>query len=270
MSKSPLEEIRQVMGKIRSANARIGQRLEKAINRIIEGGFIERSFYVDPHFLMPALSLVHFSARVLEFLHPEKDFRFTVEQCRGDIRVIIECKSEDKLPLEESLELYGRVLRGQEPLNKLLSNEAALMELKHTLDLSALELSIRLGRDISALDNPVAVDFKQISTDVSLLHQRVGDGLSALYEVRQLIHKLLEEEEDLVSGALKEIQGILDEPALVPEAEEALRLAFKNVHTHQPDMIETIRETLNRLSTSGEAGDHLYSWITGMIKLLPQ
>lgn len=265
-----LGNLKQLIEEVGSDNSEMMKRLHSVFRELQDGNIISRDFVLKEYAQQSALSLIGFVGRMLRLRHPDLNVKMTIEQFHLDIHLTIECTEALYSEVEESLELYSLVLRGKKPMDALFSNENARMELKHILDMSVLQLSVAVGISEHAPNLKEATDFKFLEEEIHNLHHYIGERLSVLFDIRQMINELLEEQKERIEGALEKIRDSLDESTHAHFKDEHVTEAFQAVKSEEPDSYNRILETLNRLSASGHAGDTLNAWVMALMKSLPR
>lgn len=216
--------------------------------------------------IIPGLGLLHYFSRIVEQKYPAIAATYTISQSGRHLKMSIEATEQDIVRLEETLEKYSLILLGKLPLNQLLSEEKALMELKQTLDLSALIVNINetLKHNLDDFTGK-APDLEE---KVRKLHTTIGHGISGIQELQLVISSLLKQERDSIRHSLQILRSRLS-VNMSQSDEAAVKEALLTVKEQEPDAFNEIREVINRSSQSGAAGDVIYSWIASLSRIMP-
>ena len=229
---------------------------------------IVRSVVFPEVYCQAGMALLHYFGRIIKIKYPGVVFKLSVIQKGQMVKLVIEVPESYRMPIEETLEHYGQVLRGVQPLTLLVTESRDLMEFKQKLDLSALEL--RVTKDLfENADVNQSQTIQKLEEDVRQLHILVGNGVCGLYHLNELLHLSLQrshkETRESMLVLINKLSGTISEKD-ENEVKEALQVILRR----DPKVFEEIHNIVTGKTISGKTGGFLSSWVASLAGLMPR
>ena len=230
---------------------------------------IVNSIEFDENTYQAGVSILSYFSTIVRQKYPESDFKIRIEQEGRTVRLVIVTPMGEREEIEKSLEEFGMVVVGQMQPEQLLTDPIHVMQLRHKLELAAIELAHTkdlLGyakeahsREIATLHEEVAHlkmlindAFKRENTTKHILTRMVeaytldGEGTHAVIKLAAHLEQGLTERDKYI---------ILELLAIIKRQNTS---AFNDIKTY---IISSL---------GGASGNLLSSWIPALFAALPK
>jgi hypothetical protein len=218
-------------------------------------GEIRRSISFSPALKQAAIGILSYFGQVLEHRYPDMNVAVTIEQARERVTLIVLTPQGTEERIERELEEYGRVVTGEISPEEYLSDEYAVIALKHKLEIAALE--VRQTKDLLYSER------RQYSSRITALEEDVKFLRTILDRGTYDIHSVVEAVESIVSLVKPQakvaierfVNSLQRDPSLEAEASVELAGAIRE----DPSVLTLLRDMLLRGAVQGAAGNYLYN-----------
>ena len=261
----------------------IAGRLVQKSSETVTGYFdrIVHSIQFPPQFYRAGIGILgHFNS-ILRQKYPDLRARVRIEQDDMIVRMIIDTPEGTREIIEQALDKYMEVVRGNVLVEELLSDKADAMEMRHVMQM--MRMTIEHQRDMIQLQRTqldgqgkyLLVQGSQLSTLIEgqgLALKYVGETISNIRddarEWRELVLTEMISSSDEVKHALLIINHAVEHQKIANEAD--FREAVRLVNIDRPGLFERIHAQLAKAAVSGAIGNAFYAWLVSVISVLPK
>ena len=234
---------------------------------------IQRSLVFKPEHKQAGISILSYFSEIVKQKYPHINVKVKIEQEQSTVRMIVETpEGEIKKKVEETLDQYGMVVKGQMSPDQLLSDPFEIMALKQKLELSALEL--RHTKELLDTARTYNKEGKEkifkLEDQVKYLHNLVGESLKGTKSAHLLIKKLLDKynSNDIIKDSLELIKNRID-VGIKASDEKEIKQTLESIKREDSKVLKELSDFVKG-SITGVGGNLLYSWIIAVSNTLPK
>ena len=233
---------------------------------------IQRSIVFKPEHKQAGISILSYFSEIIKQKYPHIDVKVKIEQEQSTVRMIVETPEGEIKKVEETLDQYGMVVKGQMLPEQLLSNPLEIIALRQKLDLSALEL--RHTKELLDTARTYNEENKKrilnLEEQVKYFHKTLGESIRGTKSINLLVKKLLDKysSNDVVKDSLKLIKKKIDIGIKLSDEKE-IKQTLESIKKEDPKILEEL-SNFTKNSIAGVAGNSLYSWIITTINAWPK
>lgn len=240
-----------------------------------DSNIIMRMIEFSPEHYQAGMSILSYFNKFLTNKYPQKEVKIKIEQDGLIVRMIIETKEGDKEIVEEILNSYGLIVKGEMKPEDFLDNKIHILELKQQLRLAYVQLETQ--KDLMRIsEKQFGQRVISLEEEVMWLRGHVGNLLTHSENTSQAIaltvNDLLEFFGNLNDIIKTEIESlyIKIENGLSKGDEEKIKIIFNKLKRENPGaflkLILFLRDSVVKGSISGASGHLLYDWIKNILK----
>lgn len=246
---------------------------EKLIKEIEDRGAynkIIRSIEFAPEHYQAGMSILSYFKTFLTNKYPEKNIKVRIEQQGLIVRMIIETTEGEKEEIEQTLENYGLLLRGERQIDTFFNNPMHALELKQQLRIAYLQIESQ--KEMLHLSSKQYGDrIESLEDEIKWLRMHVGKLLGHSETISKLISITIN---DLSQFFDKSNEAIMKELNFLYEKlnigiqkrdEVSIKHIFKNLKRQNESgfikLMEFLKDCIIKGSISGASGHLLYDFI---------
>jgi len=193
---------------------------------------LTRSIEFPPAYRQAAVGILGYFREVLHHKSPDIQATVRIEQEDLTVRLVILTDEGHRETVEQTLDAYGLVVTGHMPPETLLSDPLQLMDLKHRLEMSQMEVrfaqeQLRL-KDQFGQQQQARID--SLEEDVNWFKQHLGESLRTQHHVQT----------HLVMGSIQALTALVNE---LTARQTELQLASEQ-QSQLTKTLQTLREEL--------------------------
>ena len=230
---------------------------------------IRRTIVFEPEHAQAGIAILANFSRVVHQKYPDIPVEVSIEQVGLTVTLVIVTPSGELERIQETLNTYGMVVRGQVPPTALFENPLHVHELKSKLEITALEL--RMTKEIHEHTNSLHGErIRSLESQVQQLHSLIGAGLSGAKELQAIIQLLIErksknsEIESAVAYLLKELCSDFSQRDTA-KASKALSTIKEKDSGLFNDIKDVLKDVVSDVSASAITG-----WLGAVLSSLPR
>ncbi len=266
LSELYLNEAGNFLSSYSTAQTRYRNHLQAKIDAASATSIIRQLEFSETH-KQAGISILSYFANVLKQKQPSVIACIKIEQSESVIRMIIETPEGSKEIVEKTLEGYVEVVTDKIKPEDFFENPLHIMELKHKLEISKLEIRqkeeiLRISeRQRSALEDRVA----NLESIVSEQYRSMGHNLSSVVNVTDKVVLLLERTatqqiSPSISQLVEDIKDTIKSGVDHNNIED-IKKAIIEIKNKDTSVFANLLDILGKGSVSGAAGNELYKWI---------
>lgn len=228
----------------------------------IEKDHIIKFLHFDENSYQAGISILSYFSTVIYHKFPHSKVKIRIEQEDRIVRLLVETPDGEKEKYEKTLEEYGLVVTGEMQPEDLFTNPLQVMQLRHKLEMTALELVHT--RDL------LSVAKTSYDNELIELKKQIGEALRREDNSYTVLYKLIESYS--LNGPVKEAYILLVkhlEDGVVERDKEIIMELIKSIKTNNPLAFEAIKMYI--INTLGGASGSLISgWISTLYAAMPK
>ena len=235
---------------------------------------INKYIEFPPDLYLSGVTILDYFGSVLRKKYSGVDVRVRIEQQGFIIKMVIEMPGGIKEEIEQTLQAYGMVIKGETSPDDFFDNKADVIELKQQLSIAKLQLDTQ--KEILALKNGEIVKANRridyLEEKYTRLQEMFDKTLTSSYQLetrwQQLIDKMRAENNKIVEQALDNLRKAFEKGISISDEtyiKEALSIIQKEnigIFKHAVDIIKS--------SISGVSGNLVYNWLIPFITAMPK
>jgi len=232
-------------------------------------GIITRSIEFAPEHKQVGVSILSYFGQVLQQKYPNIEARVKIEQKGNLVTLIVNTAAGEVSRMEESLDLFGKVVCGKEPPSALLSDSNHVQELKTKLEIAALELRLTKEHYIER-DKTQEDRIKHMESEINFIREYIGTSLMQRDRVYDFVDSLIERSINGsdVSNTLKTIAGILVHGNL-EQSETYMKDALTELKVFDKGVFQQFIDfVLNMMANA--SGNVIGAWLLRIIDSMPK
>jgi len=224
--------------------------------------------------------LSHFNA-VLRTKYPDLNVKIRIEQDDLIVRMVIDTVEGTREIVEEALDRYMEIVRGNERVEDLLPDATAALEMRHVLQM--MRMTIEHQRDIIQLQRREidqagdrelrqSGQFLAIMNNQQYLLTHVGDTIASARDDAREWRELIVEEIKTASTELKHALLVIDHVVERQhvQSETEVRAALDRIADERPGFLEKIHAKIRDAALSGVVGNSFYSFLIYLMGTAPK
>jgi transcriptional regulator with GAF, ATPase, and Fis domain len=235
---------------------------------------ISKFIEFPPELYQSGMSILTYFATFIRKKYPEKDIKVRIEQHGLKVRMVIKTSEGDKEEIEETLQQYGQIIKGEIAPDSFFVDRADVIELEQQLNIAKVQLETQKEL-LSLKDGEIRIATQRIDF-VEKRYDKLQDimGKTLNYSAQKeekwlaLMDRIIEQSNTIVSPSLHLLKNII-EKGIAPSDEKSVKEALRTINDHEPDIFKHVVDIVKG-SVSGVAGNLFYTWIVPIIAAMPK
>ena len=252
----------------------IGETAKRLLTQV-DMDAITREIEFPPEYRHAGVTILASFSDLVREKYKDENVKISIQQENNKVILVIKSGSgELKERIVETLQSYGMVLSGAQPVESLSDDPYKVAEIKQQLRIAQVQLENQ--KELLEMERSHSTQLvkanKHVEKNYKNMLKLVSESLSSAEErnlfLKTLLETSLETQSELANDAIKTlIQLAESKPESVPQAE--VKKQLNTIQENDPTAFSRIA-MFGESSVAGAAGNALYSWILPIINTLPK
>lgn len=230
---------------------------------------ISNSIEFDEYSCQAGISILSYFSTVIKQKYPLSEVKVRIEQEGNIVRLIVVTPEGEKEKIEKTLEDYGLVVVGQLPPQDLLPDPLQILQLRHKLEMAAMEIT-HTKQLLHHAEHTYQREISRLNDDVAYMKLQIADGLKRELRTHDFFVKVIEvySLDGAAKDAIIELSTRL-EAGIIEKDKEIIIALIAKIHRQNFSAFEDLKSYFIS-SLGGASGNLLSNWFLGFLATLPR